>query len=106
VATASRDLTAKVWDVAGVLSGRGEPSLVLRGHVRNIKGVAWSPDGRRVVTCGEDRTVRLWDAATGQEALLLRVKAELPVRVAWSGDGATIAVGDRAGGVHFWQAPP
>jgi WD40 repeat protein len=106
LATASRDLTAKVWDVAGVLSGKADPSLVLRGHVRNLTGVAWSPDGRRLVTCAEDRTVRLWDAATGQEALLLRVKAELPVRVAWGGDGRTIAVGDRAGGVHFWQAPP
>jgi WD40 repeat protein len=92
--------------VAGVLAGKAEPALVLRGHVRHLTGVAWSPDGRRLVSCAEDRTVRLWDAATGQEALLLRVKAELPLRVAWGGDGAAIAVGDRAGGFHLWQAPP
>jgi WD40 repeat protein len=106
LATASRDLTAKVWDVAGVLAGKAEPSLVLHGHVRNLTGVAWSPDGRRLVTCAEDRTIRLWDAATGQEALLLRAEAELPVRVAWGPDGGIIAAGDRAGTVHVWEAPP
>ena len=79
---------------------------MLYGHVRNLTGVAWSPDGRRLATCAEDRTVRVWDAATGQEALMLRAEAELPVRVAWSPDGGSVVAGDRAGTVHVWEAPP
>jgi WD40 repeat protein/tRNA A-37 threonylcarbamoyl transferase component Bud32 len=106
LATASRDLTAKVWDVAKVLAGAAEAELVLRGHTRHLTGVAWSPDGRRQATCAEDRTARLWDGATGQEALLLRSETDLPVRVAWSSDGGTIAVGDRAGTIHIWAASP
>lgn len=106
LATASRDLTGKVWDVPRLLAGAAEPELVLRGHTRHLTGIAWSPDGRRLATCAEDRTARLWDAATGQEALLLRAETDLPVRVAWSPDGGTIAVGDRAGSIHIWAASP
>jgi WD40 repeat protein len=105
LASASRDSTAKVWEVADLLSGKLAPALVLHGHMRKPTSVAWSPDCRRIVTCAEDRTIRLWDAATGQEALLLRVDAELPGRVVWSPDGRTIVAGDRTGAIHIWEAP-
>lgn len=105
LATASRDSTAKVWEVAELLSGKTSPALVLHGHMRKPTSVAWSPDCRRLVTSAEDHTIRLWDAVTGQEALLLRVEAELPGRVVWSPDGKTMVAGDRTGAIHIWEAP-
>ena len=44
----------------------------LRGHVGEVWGVAVSADGRGLLSYSSDRTVRLWDLATGHERLLLR----------------------------------
>ena len=36
---------------------------------RFVTGVAYSPDGRRLVTAGADGTVRWWDTSAGQETV-------------------------------------
>jgi len=45
---------------------------VLAGHDQAIWSAAFSPDGARIVTASEDRTSRVWDAATGRELGVLR----------------------------------
>jgi hypothetical protein len=35
------------------------------GHTRTISGLDFSPDGKRIVSCSRDHTIRLWDAQTG-----------------------------------------
>ena len=37
-----------------------------------MNSAAFSPDGARIVTASDDRTARVWDAATGQEIAALR----------------------------------
>ena len=48
---------------------RADPRQGARGlgqcHRGSINGVAFSPDGERYATCGGDRTIRLWETATG-----------------------------------------
>ena len=41
--------------------------LALAGHAGDVLGVGYSPDGRLLVSCGADGTVRVWDAQTGQQ---------------------------------------
>jgi WD40 repeat protein len=40
-------------------------SRALEGHSKRVRAVAFSPDGRHIVSGAEDRTLRLWELATG-----------------------------------------
>lgn len=66
--------------------------------------MAFSPDGRTLVSAGEDRTVRLWDAATGKPiGTSLTGHTDWVGAVAFSPDGRTMASagGDRT--VRLWD---
>jgi WD40 repeat protein len=39
---------------------------VLEGHCYNVYSASFSPDGKRIISGSGDRTIRIWDAETGQ----------------------------------------
>jgi WD40 repeat protein/tetratricopeptide (TPR) repeat protein/tRNA A-37 threonylcarbamoyl transferase component Bud32 len=89
----------KVWEVA-----TGAPVRALTGHTDGVFGVAYSPDGKRLATGGDDLTVRLWDEATGQEVLTLRGHTRRVWSVAFSPDGQRLASNERWQTVMVWNA--
>jgi WD40 repeat protein len=59
--------------VGGVMRVReaegGQEVRIFKGHRDRILTVVFSPDGKRLVSMSEDQTVKLWDAATGENLL-------------------------------------
>jgi WD40 repeat protein len=88
-----------VWDTR-----KGQKLLTLRGHARGIHGLAYSPDGRRIVSGSVDGTLRVWDADKGQEQLTLKGHTHWVNGVAYSPDGRLITSGGGDATVRVWDA--
>ncbi|KAB5513459.1 hypothetical protein GE09DRAFT_1196349, partial [Coniochaeta sp. 2T2.1] len=60
LASASADMTVKIWDPQ-----TGVCRQTLEGHSLYVNSVAFSPDGRRLASASSDMTVKIWDPQTG-----------------------------------------
>jgi WD40 repeat protein len=77
----------------------------LRGHSRNVTDADFSPDGRRLATASADRTIRIWDLATGQEILKPSGYPNV-VSLRFISGGHQLIAGSVDRGIRIWDATP
>jgi WD40 repeat protein/tetratricopeptide (TPR) repeat protein len=74
-----------------------------RPHEASINSVSWHPKEDRIASGGDDGSVRIWDAVSGQTLLILPLDAAV-TQVEWSPDGMMLAAKDENGRITLWDA--
>ena len=73
-------------------------------HQDPVTAVAFSPDGKAVLTGSDDSTARLWDAATGRPIGIPMAHQGQVRAVAFSPDGKTVLTGSSDKTARLWDA--
>jgi hypothetical protein len=126
LASGSDDTTVKLWDVASgqelrtlksgnsnktVINMSGSESAddvparmkIMGDRAEGIWSVALSPDDKILASGSTDRTIRLWDVATGQELRTLTGHEDRVTSVLFSPNGKTLASASDDETVKLWQ---
>ncbi len=100
VAVADSAGTATVWD----WSEAEQPVFSVTGHDGMLDHLAYSPDGRLLVTAGRDRMARVWDADTGRKVSVLAGHVGIVWRALFSPDSKLVFTMGGAGEAAMWEA--
>ncbi len=94
-------MAAQLWNVE-----TGQIEREFRGHTDWLLAAAFSPDGTRIATGAQDRTLRLWETATGRLLHTLATGGASIHCVAFSPDGRLVAGGGSSFDptVRIWDA--
>ncbi len=106
LASASADKTIRLWRITPNDTAQPIKSLItLIGHSREVKTLAFAPDGGALLSGSRDATALLWDVRALNPNPVLRFTGLTNVvqGVAFSPDGVSLSAGDGSGDVSVWD---
>ena len=81
----------------------GAEERTIFAHEGYVLDLAFSPDGRHLVTTSEDRSVRLWEIPSGRRVATFHGHTDFVQAVAFRPDGRELATGSLDGSVKVWN---
>jgi glucose repression regulatory protein TUP1 len=103
----SLDKTLKLWDLnlGSTRNSLAKPvcRVTFNGHKDFVLSVAFSADGKQILSGSKDRTVQLWDPQTGKSLMILQGHKNSVISVALSPEGGLFATGSGDCKARLWK---
>ncbi len=97
LASASKDMTIRLWDLAGDAPARNLP-----GHDGGADAVSFAPDGSLLASGGRDNRLRIWRVKSGEVLREIPAHNRPVLDAAFNPTGTLLATGGGDNRVHLW----
>lgn len=98
LASGGADRIIRLWNI------KERSCKELKGHTGTVYAIAFSPDGQKLVSAGDDRRIYVWDVATASCIYRSEPEHSEPIRaISLSPDGRTIATGSEDETIGLWK---
>jgi WD40 repeat protein len=74
------------------------------GHTNHVMGVGWTPDGKKVASCGADNVVKIWDYEKGEKIRDMQGHQKQVTALSFVGKTPQFLTGSGDASVRMWNA--
>ena len=100
------DNRLRVWKFMSADVPQINPIQIARfAHEGPLVQLAFSKNGKQLVSVSEDRTVKLWDATTYTQTFVFERQPDITAALAWSPAGDQFVLGRMDGSLQFYPVP-